>query len=1246
MTTVEVLAPVRLETRFRPPDERPDGIPEWQLRVRIYPDEFSIRRIVRPPSAAELDRLTDSVTSLTADPPHDEAAAFASFAAAVGPARALGLWRSCVTVDAGGIATVDRSDEADPSHFAVHGPAGLPEQLEVWLILADGSRLAFRPLPVDLAGIGADLDLGKLEGDPGLVEGKLPATWWLSYERAVEVGLGIDIDLGADPPAIDALVTVGIGDTDAAVLVDAHNGGGRMGVLRTGTPTNTVEGEPTADFGDDADALQPLLHVDPSTQQSTRDVLVSLTGRVPTGALPMVVDAHDNWGSPGLLAVQAFWPVLWGRALRDVTVAGALELDLARWALRNLRVEGWHPAIRVGAQPYGLMATSVFDAWVADPQDDLADVEDRIRKWGIAWRSGAAAAARSADIRVVGADTDRLVEVLGLHAPSRHWRVRPIADLAVIQAARALAGMAPMPAGDWDRSTAASFGDRPYPGRPIGPAAHPGRVPGPPGDMIDDLDDLLELCFKHPEGLYFERGTDRGLVGHLFREVMIAQRAIVGEAIVAWDAGDPVELGHPLPLDDEDTYIRYVMAGDDRALEELRTSTDDNGANLAKRFDEVREALIMFHDLWPEFSDELFRAVLAAMDTAAFRADPWLTGIAERRLERMVAAGAPFRLGAYGWVDAPAPYQGVDGGPVAPGPTAAGLLHAPSHAQALTAALLRDAAVRFPDDERWNLTIDSAKVRASVALAERVRLGVHPYEALGLEVEKVAGDWDTVRILRREYPLASDQGERRVCDGARVLHEARAGTLAAGLPADLAARLAPLDDVLDTYADLLVADGMHALVTGRADLANAAMEAAAGLGAPPDLRSIRTPRAATTVRVSAWALLAPGDGGAPEASLVEVADPAFATLVTDQLGPGAPESADPAVRAARDRLAVVLGGGDDDPPVPSLTGGNHEALPADGAADVALRAAMASDLEARLVRLGDLAQAAHDQLVVLEPADADAADRLAAAAERWRLDLTAVVPADPEADDPSTEDRRIAAVAALAGRIEGAQKVAGTLAALGPGAPGPDEVVNRLRRAIRGLTGNRDLPVLAIVERSLLPVLRSTPDIDRTWLELVAAVHPRLAALEAHQFDPDRTSWPAAVAAPDASIDPWHSVGPVLVAYGPAVPDGPAGDVERVAIAALDAWTDSIPSRRHATTAAFGFNSPKSRAPQAVLLAVPPDPAIRLTSESLVDLVLETRELAHARAGRPTDRGGLPYSTPSALVHAAESVSFLAGWNT
>ena len=76
-----------------------------------------------------------------------------------------------------------------------------------------------------------------------------------------------------------------------------------------------------------------------------------------------------------------------------------------------------------------------------------------------------------------------------------------------------------------------------------------------------------------------------------------------------------------------------------------------------------------------------------------------------------------------------------------------------------------------------------------------------------------------------------------------------------------------------------------------------------------------------------------------------------------------------------------------------------------------------------------------------------------------------------------------------------------------------------------------------------------------------------------------------------------------------------------MAVSLLDGWVDSIPSRQHVTQAAFGFNAPRTRAPQAVLLAVPPVVSQRLTGEELFDLVLEVRELALARAARPSETG-------------------------
>ena len=129
---------------------------------------------------------------------------------------------------------------------------------------ADAVRLVREPGSV--GQVAKDLDLKILNDPETLAEGKLPKTWWLSYPRAVAVGLGVDLDVGAVPPKLDALVVLGIGETDTAELVDAHNATGRMAVLAPGTPTNTVAGEPTTDLGGTAETIFPLVHAEAATQ--------------------------------------------------------------------------------------------------------------------------------------------------------------------------------------------------------------------------------------------------------------------------------------------------------------------------------------------------------------------------------------------------------------------------------------------------------------------------------------------------------------------------------------------------------------------------------------------------------------------------------------------------------------------------------------------------------------------------------------------------------------------------------------------------------------------------------------------------------------------------------------------------------------------------------------------------------------------------------------------------------------------
>ena len=1237
MSTVEVLAPLRIETRFVSPADRTDGVNQWMLRLRIYPDEFSIRRIVQPPSPEELDRLEESIAKMSGPLLLDEADAFASFAGAVGASRALALWRTCVTTDGLGQRSIDRTDETSHTNLAVHGPAGLPETLEVWFVHTNGMRQLVRTLTPNLVEIGKDLDLNALfSSSTALPAGTLPETWWLSYKRAKDLHLAADIDIGITPPTLDALVVLGIGEEDAADLVDTHNAGGRMGVLAPGTPTNTVAGEPTTDFGEKAETIGPLLNVNPGDQMSTRSVFAGLTGRLPLTTLPMLGGELD-YLAPSALAVEGLWPVLWGRVLRDVIGIGETETTLARWARWHLAVEGPRPAFRVGEQPYGLLPTTSFDSWVAAPSDALAAIEMRIREWALPWRAKAAEAARIARGRVFGADTEGLVDALGVHAPTRYWNARATADLYDLQALRMMLGMQPLDT-RWDNNTARALRGVASPLAPIGRAPGEVAIPGPPHDELEHGNLLRSLPAMEPQELLEMAREELGLVGHLMRESLLNARAIIGEAAIRLAGGQPIAVAQPLTWSDDTAFRQLIVAGKNQAVTDLRNGPDPNGNLLATRFKEVQDALQVIAELWEKMSTTLFRGVLAALDTAAFRVDPWLTGIAERRLQRMIATEAPFKLGAYGWVDAPAPYTGAAGGPLAPGPTRAGLLHTPSPAQALTAAMLRDAAVRYPGDTRWKLNLNSAKVRAALALAERVRLGLHPYEALGLEVEKIVGDWDAVRLLRKTYALAADQQERRVCDGQKVLQAAREGTLPADplLRPTLAAELAAVDEVLDSYADLLVTDGIYALVTGRADLANAAMEAAAGLGAPPELRAIRTPREATTVRVSAWVLLDDATTGTGfDADPARVADPSFAAAVDAELGAGVFEAADDATREQRVRFASVLGGAESDAPVPTLTGGAYEGLPA--SADADLRQAIAGNLHMRLTEVVFLAQTAHDALALLDPATAGAEATISVAAARWGIDLEATSPSDPEADDPSTPDRLATVVTALKDRLSAATPAVS--AGTGGNMPA-DEVINELKRAIRTVVGRPELPVLPIVPESLLPTLRERTDLDRVWLEIIAAVRPRLAPLEARQLDPSQAIWPGAVAAPNASTDPWQSKGAVVVAYGPGVEASGAS----VAIAAIDAWSDSIPSRKHDTFAAFGFNAPKSRAPQAVLVAVPPDISQRLDNAGLLDVILETRELAHARAPRQAAEPTLPHPTSTALVSAEAPRNFLDGW--
>ena len=668
----------------------------------------------------------------------------------------------------------------------------------------------------------------------------------------------------------------------------------------------------------------------------------------------------------------------------------------------------------------------------------------------------------------------------------------------------------------------------------------------------------------------------------------------------------------------------------------------------------------------------LERVMRGLLDTASHRVDPWLTGAAWTRLR---TTAGPRPVGLYGWVDRPATGD--------PGPdTETGVLLAPSDGQARTAVILRDKSRSDPDD-RWHLDLTSASVRDASRLGDDIRAGAHPAEALGREVERLVGVRTKVDELRKAFPVREEHAGRRTCDGLAVLAAAVAAPpdprlAACGLDAADVAVVAAIATTVDAYADLLVADAVQHALAGRAESASKALEAAAGFGMPPPLDVLRTPASGRSLRttvvatlpavpapaaagrspavlaspaLAAWLAAATGDADGPSWTWQVLGEEGVAAITLADLGLVAADTlviheailGDMAAAAASHddaalsvdpprgpaevrRLASTLSArvplGTDLGVAPALAAGLDDAYRTELAARLALLRAAADDLLARL------AAAATD------------AERVAALTEALRWGVL------PGAGDVG--DRVTAAIDTLHGRLDRlpgavADRAVGDVARLVTELAAPDAAIPMfLTTTVETVSG----AVGALTDEPAGPAGR--PRLDASWLEIVAAVRPPLARIDAHQALAAALGTASLVAATTHPADPWLTLAPapapaedvphLLVAYGP----DPLPAVGDVAIGVLDTWAEVIPSQTHTAGAAFHFNAPGARAPQALLLAVTPVIGEALTPKSTLAIIAEARRTAHARMARPEDLANLDMLA-GGLLPAFEEAGFLRG---
>ena len=1183
---IGVLLPMRLETRYRRPKNPDDPDDPWRLRVRAHPDPVAFAGLPLPANELEATLVATCWTNADGDLGTAQGkAAFRALAAAVGGGRAVQLLSSVPVVP-----SVDGfeppSSYDPPAGRRSEHRAALPDTLELRGDWGTGLQWLGELHP-DHAAISAQADMAASMAD--LRPDQVPEVWWTSYAAAEQVGLAIEVPLPGGPH-LDLLMLTGLSDIDGAEVFAAHAGHGDLGVVTPMSPSNTIAGQPAAELGRDPDTwLEVARRPGGSTGAG---LAMALTDRPGLSGMPSA-DTELLDAVPPLVA--ALWPLLWQRWLKDVEHATQIY-EMGDWAARLLAPLGPFPSLRIGSVPYGVLPAVDVTAWVTARHDPAwEEAISFVAKLLLDQLSAAGVAGGTA----VGADPERLLDIIGRVPTSRQLGSRQFVPLEVMAMFRAIVNGDPSQqvVDEWEAMAAAALAIEPRPTRRY----QPFEVVQPAVDGSASLRDLVEQFLQEPAeslanlGRTLER--DAPLLARLIRHSLLltmAEASRLDQDFPGnWRSPYEIPLYGAGKLAADSGFASPMEALPSPAEEVLsRHPPDPRAVAIARQFNDVREAARRLAELDDALRPEgpLAAAVAAVVDASSHRFDPWITAVGTRRLRRLIDRDVPRRIGAYGWVDDLGPANDLTP------PTAAGFIHAPGHAQALAAAVLRDHAIS-DDDPRWRMNVQSDLARLAARLSGDVRLGVHPSEAIGREVERRAGDPALVLELRRRFPARPEWAGRRVCDGLRILE-----TPTASLPPGLG----PLDDlqrVLDAYGDLLVADAVHDVVSGRGASAQESMEAAAGLGAPAELRLLKTRREGSSVRTTVLVALAPGD---PDpASPVSLADPALAALLSAELGPATAwiwTAADATVSLADlglDVADVVLH------PQPRLDDWAAAALgaPVTGGSAVAMRRAL-DDVSSLLGIQQGLPEAADD---------GTGADQLRARLTTLRAEATTIAGL---LDGDPTAGRRW-------GLPDGATKVLeARIAAAGTAATDATADATVLGERIRALLG----PVsgLPLVCLGSAPTVTPAADLDQRWLEIVAAVRPALARLEAHQL---QIPWPAAATDPNRL---WTVPQPSqhdVVIYGPAV-----GRPDPVGLALLDSWAETVPGRRHTTHAAFGFDAPRARAPQAILLAIPPDEKKPLTAEALPGIVASTRLQARARMVQPDGLGPWVLAVPSSMV--------------
>ena len=824
-----VLLPVRLETRFARAGHA------GELLIRIYPD--AIHASSHDPLLTEAERDL-AIAFWQRAWAGDEAQAWREVVRQIPAPRAAWIVRAAEPTNIG---TRPEGEPVFPDVELRAHPWDRPSEAHLlpdrWLALAfrgdvqvraGVSRPVVEPLAVGFdpqAPPGQGVDIS---GDGLVLEDEV--LWAVDFPRAEAAGMALRLPLApADlEQGFDRLLVIGMkaslspedGQQRLAELLDGHHYAGGLAVLAQGTPTNNTEGAPSAYPPPDPDGARsfaiergaPLDTPDGDGARLTRAL------GVPPSVVGHVAGADRREQVAARAMNQALWPVTFGYFLQQMLAphVGADAIELGRHHfVDRVRGRGPLPAVRVRAQPYGVLPVASLDRWQPRRGADRADVRlpDLLRRLRPAWRAQAGNVPRVG--RTADADAD-LLAILGMDASAREVRVRQVHgpdfrrnffafagidgatwEQAQIDFTGFLMPMLGFP--EWNpRLLHVHFADAAL--RFRFPLVAPAPLSETAGleavfgfDYIRwireaSIDDLRNE--RLPEG----RQPPAALLYRMLRHARLAELARVGIDLqikhglaTAAERHEPELVGiavasatrptiwqrfdRPIPpLTGTLTLGEFLVSGDAPETTTLR---------------EYEDALAALQGLPTAELERLFGETL---DVSSHRLDAWITSLAAKRLDEMrEASPGGVYVGAYGWVEGLRPEPAgrsrttrlPDGRAAQVPAVSGGFIQAPSMQHAAAAAVLRNGHLTRSGEAgaAFAVNLSSARVRAALAVLDAVREGQPLGAVLGYRVERGLHDrrvdW-FIEPLRRRFPAVANKSGDPDTDGAPDAIAARA----------------------------------------------------------------------------------------------------------------------------------------------------------------------------------------------------------------------------------------------------------------------------------------------------------------------------------------------------------------------------------------------------------------------------------------------------------------------------------------